>query len=337
MISPGRCGSCRSKPGFSAALARLESSSVCLWPSSESQCGIGLSLTADARYEILLRIPTKDLCRCRAVCQRWRCLLDDPHFIAGYSTYRQNTPYDIMDLSGMGGSWVTSVHLNIICVSNARTFRLLNLSTGAVYDLPEELTEEYAAEERNTCRFHASAAFGQVSSTGQYKVLRVLDRFCNDHEGQLFEIFTLGGGSHARWRAKETAPYAVMVDQWKSVVIYGIVYFFGIEHVALEEDAVLGRIASFDLETEKWMPTVQGPLSNSVDALERPYPRFDTVELSLCAINGCVVVIHRTPSLVDLWFLMDFERGLWVKRHSLQVKIIPDIFTHHIRYVPCRC
>ncbi|RLN35393.1 hypothetical protein C2845_PM03G22610 [Panicum miliaceum] len=69
----------------------------------------------DALYEVLLRVPAKDLCRFRAVCRPWRSLLSDPHFVAahaarhpgplivaGYDTDRSDAGplLDIMDLSG---------------------------------------------------------------------------------------------------------------------------------------------------------------------------------------------------------------------------------------------
>ncbi|KAF8731969.1 hypothetical protein HU200_015919 [Digitaria exilis] len=72
-------------------------------------------LPEDALYEILLRLPAKDLCRLRAVCRPWRSLLSDPHFIdahaarhpdplvvVGCEDCEQNGPVlcDVVDLSG---------------------------------------------------------------------------------------------------------------------------------------------------------------------------------------------------------------------------------------------
>ncbi|TVU03299.1 hypothetical protein EJB05_51171, partial [Eragrostis curvula] len=238
-----------------------------------------------------------------------------------------------MDLSGRvlkqvhrtAGWYATSVHLDFICSSNSRTFRLHNLSTGVVYNLPEELTEEHAAEERNTYRFFAAAAFGQARSTGQYKVLRVLVRETSAYTGNFFEIITLGGGSHARWRAKESPPFSVCLDMWKTVVIDGIAYYFCcVDPAVREEEAASDRIASFDLDREEWRPTLRGPLSSSsVDyAPYRPFHRIYPFDLSMSTINGSLVVVHRADrsSLADLWFLMDFERGLWVKQHSIRVQ-----------------
>lgn len=78
----------------------------------------GAVLPLDAVYEILLRLPGKDLCRLRAVCRLWRSLLSDDHaFAAAHATrHRHREPfvvaaaghdaerteilYDILDLSG---------------------------------------------------------------------------------------------------------------------------------------------------------------------------------------------------------------------------------------------
>ncbi|KAK8461306.1 hypothetical protein SEVIR_1G010801v4 [Setaria viridis] len=55
----------------------------------------------------------------------------------------------------------------------------------------------------------------------------------------------------------------------------------------------------------------------------------------MTALNGCLVVVHDDSnfieSLMDLWFLMDFERGLWVKQHSIKVQLNdwPDLCAVH--------
>ncbi|CAL4888656.1 unnamed protein product [Urochloa decumbens] len=318
-------------------------------PDSQS----GVLLPGDTLYEILLRLPARDLCRLRAVCRPWRRLLSDPHFIAahagrhpeplvvgGCDTFPRNDGIicDVMDLSGRvvksvrgtDDEWVTSIHLNFVCISTGRRFRLLNLATGAIFALPEELTEEHAAHERDTCRFHAEAAFGQVPSTGVYKVLRVLDRLSNDHEGQLYEVITLNGSSHAQWRGKKPPPYTVRFSLWKIVVVNGIVYFFSSEVQA--QDAELDRIASFDLETEEWRASLRGPLSSLEEAPNWPHRHYGMDELTMSDMNGCLVVVHRScASNLDLWFLMDFERGIWIKQHSIQVQLsVRDVF-HVVR------
>ncbi|CAO2037970.1 unnamed protein product [Urochloa humidicola] len=304
----------------------------------------GVLLPSDALYEILLRLPARDLCRFRAVCRPWRRLLSDPHFIAAH-VGRHPEPLivagtfflsggiicNIFDLSGRlvkrilsstGNERVTSVNLDSVCTSTdgeGRRLRLHNLATGAVFALPEDLAEEHAARERHTHRFHVEAEFGQVPSTGEYKVLRVLNRF-GHHEGQLYEVITLNGSSHAQWRGKTPPPYTVKVGVWKTAVINGVVYFFSNEVQA--QDAAPDRIASFDLETEEWRASLRGPLSSLEEAPNWLHRSDGIDELTMSDMNGYLVVVHRScASNLDLWFLMDFEKGIWIKQYSIQLSV----------------
>ncbi|CAN6243833.1 unnamed protein product [Urochloa humidicola] len=302
----------------------------------------GVLLPGDALYEILLRVPARDLCRFRAVCRPWSRLLSDPYFIAahvgrhpeplvvaGTFCWSDGIICNIFDLSGRlvkrilstGNERVTSVNLDSVCTSTdgeGRRLRLHNLATGAVFALPEDLAEEHAARERHTHRFHVEAEFGQVPSTGEYKVLRVLNCF-SDHDVQLYEVITLNGSSHAKWRGKTPPPYTVRLGVWKTAVINRIVYFFSNEVQA--QDAARDRIASFDLETEEWRASLRGPLSSLEEAPNWPRRHYGIDELTMSDMNGCLVVVHRTyASNLDLWFMMDFERGIWIKQHSIQVQ-----------------
>ncbi|CAL5022768.1 unnamed protein product [Urochloa decumbens] len=316
--------------------------------------GCVLPLPTDALYEILLRVPAKDHCRLRAVSRPWSSLFSDPHFItahgtrhqealivAGYNTFHRNDGIicDVMDLSGRvvkrvratadetgGDEWVRSIGLDFICTSKGteRSFRLLNLATGAIRALPEGLAEEHAMHEPDSCHFHSFAALGQVPSTGQYKVRRALHRAsdCRAVPVQLFEVLTLDG--HARWRGKLPPPNPVSFGLWEYVAINGIVYFFSAEWlwgtVPGPLFRLVDRITSFDLEAEEWGKTFRGPISSLVDIPHSFYLYYD-IDFSLSAINGCLVVVHRSSeSRMGLWFLMDFEKCLWVKQHRIQVQ-----------------
>ncbi|TVU33359.1 hypothetical protein EJB05_25171, partial [Eragrostis curvula] len=289
-----------------------------------------LPLPQDAVYEILLRLSARDICRLRGVCRPWRSLLSDPQFIAAHEARHPTTPlvvlgyhtgyhdehvvFDMVDLSGKvlrrvhaaGEVWVTSVNQDFVCTSkdNSSCIRLFNMKTGVVFALPEELSEEHA-EDRDILDFTSVAAIGQVASTGEYKVLRVLDSASFDKPEQLCEVFNLDGSSHARWRGKKAPPSPVSMTRFKSVVVNSIVYFF-------VQDSPLEDIASFDFESEEWRSGLRGP----------NYQQLRTNELSMAAVNGSLVLVHRYLSCyMDLWFLVDFERGLWEKRHSIRAQL----------------
>ncbi|KAL6595034.1 hypothetical protein ACP70R_048137 [Stipagrostis hirtigluma subsp. patula] len=245
-------------------------------PAVASDTGV---LPLDSMYEILLRLPAKELCRLRIVCRSWRSLLSDPHFIAAHA-FRHPGPLffagyyraqqkdgvigDIVDISGRVvkhvhtkgndlDQWMVSSQLDLICMVKIRGMRcrLLNPATGVVCSLPEELAKEHAKDEPY---FHhiAMVTIVHVDSTVACKVLRVLENRSDDK--QLYEVLSLDGSSSSRWRGKGVPPDTGRLRLMNHVVVDGIA-FFVMHKLVLEKHA----IASFDLKTEEWRKTLQGP------------------------------------------------------------------------------
>ncbi|XP_044950470.1 putative F-box protein At3g47150 [Hordeum vulgare subsp. vulgare] len=75
-------------------------------------------LPADALYEVLLRIPAKELCRLRAVCPAWCALTSDRHFVAAHkSRHRTSPPLLAMgyrDDSGVSGVAISDLSGNVV-------------------------------------------------------------------------------------------------------------------------------------------------------------------------------------------------------------------------------
>ena len=100
--------------------------------------------------------------------------------------------------------------------------------------------------------YRASVALGQVASTGEFKLLRVIDNaFFGSRYMQLCEVFTLGGSGDARWRGKKAAQDRVRMSPLSTVAIDGVVYFLLDEYVSTQDVRPKG-IASFDILTEEW-------------------------------------------------------------------------------------
>ena len=329
----------------------------------------GVLLPPDAVYEILLRLPAKELCRLRAVCRPWRALLSDrafadahaarhqePLVVAGYATHTSGGAlYDVLDLSGrvvkrargaaVAGAgrteneWVVSARLDLVCVARGAgvSCALLSPAAARARALPQGLAEEHAAHEREISHHAAMVALGQVAATGERKVLRVLHLFPGTAR-QLYEITTLdgGGGGRSRWRRIKDPACPVASGTW--AVVDGAVFFFSSELVH-GQDAMPDRVASFDLATEEWAPTIRGPLSSSslgddgaAAAAVHPDDHMGWGELSLADMNGCLVVTHRTvASSMDLWFLMDVEKGSWVRKYRMQLSISYRHAEHTVR------
>ena len=156
-------------------------------------------LPADAVYEILLRVPAKDLCRFRAACRPWRSLLSDPHFAAAHAARHHPAPLivagyhaassdhgflcDVVDLSGRvvkrvrrtsadnEFEWVVFAQQDLIGTVKwlPTSFNLLNPANGAVHALPEGLAEEHAKMDIDIRHYRIGIIFGPVASTGEYK------------------------------------------------------------------------------------------------------------------------------------------------------------------------
>ncbi|CAN6197204.1 unnamed protein product [Urochloa humidicola] len=275
------------------------------------------ALPPDAVYEILLRLPGKDLCCLRAVCRPWRSLLSSPSFaaahaarhaepliVAGYATHTSSgggVLYSILDLSGRviirrvhapadgagaENEWVAWTGLGLVCVVSEGpgvSCRLLDPAAAAARDLPRGLAEEHAAHEREISHHAAMVAIGKVAATGERKVLRVLHLF-PAMSRQLHEILTLdNGGGGSRWRKAMDPAHNVQLGTW--AVINSIVYFFSSEFVE-GQDVMPDRIASFDLETEQWRPTMRGPLNI------RYHHGEHTVRPLLVLDDGRIVLAH---------------------------------------------
>ncbi|CAN6197188.1 unnamed protein product [Urochloa humidicola] len=311
-------------------------------------------LPLDALFEILLRLTAKELCRLRAVSRPWRALLSDPHFIAAHAArhpaplivagYGLGSGYpdgnilcDIMDLSGrvvkriratgdgIVRDSVVSTRLKFVEIARGLSSGcwLLDPATGAVTVLPEELADEHAALQLDIIEYRSGVAFGKVASTGEYKALRVFDNTSDEpSSAQLCEVFTIDGRNRdARWRAKRAPPCPVDVRLCHMAVVNGIAYYF------FNEGYWYGYlrpkfIASFDLGTEEWRKTLQGPQFRfEGSAFGLPSSHMDFNQVTLASLNDCLAVVHCVRSAyIDIWFLMDFDKGLWVRQHSIQIK-----------------
>ncbi|XP_062181774.1 F-box/kelch-repeat protein At3g23880-like [Phragmites australis] len=310
-------------------------------------------LPLDAVYEILLRVPAKALCRLRTVSQLWRVLLSDPWFAAAHAARHPEPLFiaayfdellhaeiiDIMDLSGQivkrvrveKDDMVLRVAHDLVCVLKivSGECQLLNPVTGAVHLLPNDLAEEHTASRLNRSDYDDDGMylFGQVASMREYKVLRILERMCYGKPADLCEVCTLDSGTDARWRAKQAPPDSFVYNDRNSVVIDGVVYLtswnaylcrrFG---QIFEQDWII----PFDLEKEEWMPNIQGPqvsfADNGAEIL---------MQLTLANLNGSLAVVHGPAPYTDIWILMDFQKGLWVKQYSIHIERQEDLYAVH--------
>ncbi|KAF7035187.1 hypothetical protein CFC21_046105 [Triticum aestivum] len=184
---------------------------------------------------------------------------------------------------------------------------------------------KYAGLLKTRKAYMESCVFGKVPSTGVYKAFRFLEVRPLVSPQQLCEVMTLNGRSAGRWRARPGPPGRVFSDHtMKSAAIDGVLYFL-MDFSNMYHSKVTikpASIAAFNLKTEEWMPPIDGPgqVSSLYDE-EDVLPVFEDP-------RAVAQVHHSLPQSMDLWFLMDREKGVWVKKYSIGYYRREDHFSY---------
>ncbi|CAN6203335.1 unnamed protein product [Urochloa humidicola] len=233
--------------------------------------GAGGALPPDAVYEILLRLPGRDLCRLRAVCRPWRSLLSsdrafaaahaalhrDPLIVAGYAT--RTSPggvlYDVLDLvsgrvvrrvhaaaAGAGAGetaaeneWVASTGLGLLCaVAEGAGVSCRLLDPAAARDaraLLPRVLAEEHAAHGNEISHHAAMVALGEVAGTGERKVLRVLHLFPDMSRQLYEIISLDDGVGGGSRWRKTMDPAYNVQLGTWAVVDGIVYFFSSEFV----------------------------------------------------------------------------------------------------------
>ncbi|CAD6250432.1 unnamed protein product [Miscanthus lutarioriparius] len=259
-------------------------------------------LPLDALYEILLCLPVLAVpplgpVVCRRARRPWPRPPEPPLIITGFYSnaseaegrHVPGSVANIMDLSGrivkqvrMDGHRVMSMPLNLACVRS--------IADG-------------------TCRLLDPATYNTTDAAAA---------------AMRYYVCTLsGGGGRPRWRAVQGPPDTFCQTRGTGVAIGGVVYlliaavYFGVRNK--NPDVQRDWIYSFDLETEKWLPNIKGPPQQGFVFIDNPAAPPKFLRFSLANLNGSLVIVHgpSPETNMDLWFLMDSEKSLWVKQYSM--------------------
>ncbi|GJN12201.1 hypothetical protein PR202_ga30458 [Eleusine coracana subsp. coracana] len=316
-------------------------------PTSRTRRGSDPALPVDLLFDVLVRLPARELCRLRVVCRWWRSLTCDPLFIRAHmarhpdplllANFRDDqTHIDVVDLSSnvvkriaADGHKLLRTRFDLACAATEmNSCRVLNPATAAAFALPGiPIVHRQGAE--NYSRAYSSFACGYISATGQYKVLRVLSwsRPGGFTERQLFHVLDIDGpADNAEWSEVESRD--VFVEITSAVVVDGVVYFL----MDILYDFVITAwidpgirpdcIFSLDLRTEEWRGDLQGPVSfdHAFDNLD-DLAEYSCIwsQLTLADLKGSLALVNycRKRSTMDLWLLADFENVLWVKQYTI--------------------
>ncbi|PUZ68927.1 hypothetical protein GQ55_2G067900 [Panicum hallii var. hallii] len=312
-------------------------------------------LPPDALFDTLLRLPAREICRLRAVSRSWRSLTSDPVFVRAHAAahpgplfvakFRDNqTDVYVLDLAGnvlkrISGVADASVHvlcarLNLACLATDwNRCRVLNPATGAVQILPRSPAPQHR-NRANLSEPYTFFALGLVASTGEYKVFRMFNRL-----DQVFEVLTVSSSTgQSCWRAKPKPSFSIQA--FTGVVVDAVVYFLISKSYihASHTDARARRpdhIMSFDLEREEWRRGLTGPVGGHIASVEGLLS--DKYRLDLAELKGSLVLVYKRRQqltlYMELWFLKDFENGLWAKEYTIQahqliVSVADNLLSH---------
>lgn len=207
--------------------------------------------------------------------------------------------------------------------------RLLDPATGAVYRIPDSYAEEHV-ELASSLITEPKYLFGQVARTGECKMFRMLFHFSVGIGGRgMFEVCTLNSDNSssraAGWRRAAPLEKGIQISRFTSVVIDGVVYClcFGPHHSITFDNRVTEQdlIFTFDLETEAWGPSIRGPPITFPDDADLMFYYLglpNVKQLTIANLNRSLAVVHGPAPYVDVWILLDFAKGLWVKMYSIQ-------------------
>ncbi|OEL16524.1 hypothetical protein BAE44_0022457 [Dichanthelium oligosanthes] len=123
------------------------------------------------------------------------------------------------------------------------------------------------------------------------------------------------------------AGVGLIIDSGSGVVVDGVVYFFisGAYNCAfLTGTGKLPDIASFDLGREEWSRDLQAPMGHNIGSVENFHsPMY---QHTLAEFKGSLVLVYKrrqqSTFVMDLWFLTDLEKGVWVKEYAIRTEWI---------------
>ncbi|XP_006657582.1 F-box/LRR-repeat protein At2g43260-like [Oryza brachyantha] len=303
------------------------------------------ALAPELLFEVMQRLPAKPMCRLRAVCRSWLAFTTDPLFLAAYAArhphpllavLEEGSPTRRVDLVDLSGNVVKEIRgvreaSGVVRASSGRVLvhgenhgvTVVDPATGSMAALPFGLAEDTAR--RCGALRTPWIAFGQTASTGEHKLLRIFEDMEDGIEAEpVCEVLTVSD-VNGQWRKMESPPGYLDPSCTNGVVFRGAAYFF-LDLWQLDPSFntyfATGCIPSFDLVTEQWGMHLQGPVNRILEEANGTLSYADlTDRLMLSELKGTLSTAHWNDRIlaVDIWFLVDFEKGVWSKEYRINV------------------
>ncbi|XBI13223.1 F-box/kelch-repeat protein At4g19930-like [Aegilops tauschii subsp. strangulata] len=296
----------------------------------------GSLLPRDAIFDILTWAPFKSVCRFRCVSKDWLALISGLAFIAQHRSRSGSLlvgsyciPYDgglrVMDvegnvlrtIKGLGAfpSVASSVG-NLVSVhcTEAPGVRLVDVTTGKVLLTSPTL---------GSSKLHA-VSLGRAAVSNSCKAIRITESFSYNGEygvvqsQQTCEVLTLGHDD-SEWRQAPSPPALVRMHNFigSTAAVNGAMHFLS------QQEPVGNSVLCFDLESEEWGKTIEGPLKEDTEL----WGQTGLIHITQLKDTLCMIQTekHKAEQRTNIWLLVDADNSVWMKAYAIPMPMSVDM------------
>ncbi|KAF8687244.1 hypothetical protein HU200_042913 [Digitaria exilis] len=257
-------------------------------------------LPEDITFDVLSRLPVKELCRLRCVCKGWRVLISDKAFVAAHKSragpiitgvFRSQCTGHKLELWVMdmddgsilrvfkGVPWhLVPTRLDLICVYDmcqGGAAMIVDPAAGRMLAVGEP-NPRFVTQQLTS---HSHCSLGRAALSGAYKVLRI----------------------HRSYGGNDTLCEIATIN---------------------DDSSWYNGLASFDFESEDWTERIDGPtmgLGKDVESY-----RFALAELKGTLNMVQTVSCSHTNQVdydlyINIWLLIDPKKSSWIKQHTIHM------------------
>ncbi|CAN6216067.1 unnamed protein product [Urochloa humidicola] len=162
--------------------------------------------------------------------------------------------------------------------------------------------------------------FGRAAPSGAYKLLRIHEPLDDSHGHRLCEIATVNDNcSEATWRQRPVPPVIIYLYGDGKATVNGILYFLS----SSETSHGKKRVAAFNLESEEWTETIDGPgMGPRKDHKEGWIYALAELKATLNMIRTSYCPLSYQDDIgvnAQIWLLVDSKKSIWVKQYAIQM------------------
>ncbi|KAI5009789.1 hypothetical protein ZWY2020_011926 [Hordeum vulgare] len=258
----------------------------------------GLGLCDDVLVEILVRLPSKSVLRCRAVCKRWRRITTDGSFLSAHAAHAASCTREMIILPG-----ARPQPLHHLQPDDQTVGQLAAVGSTAV--LQRLCLRLYLHSPSNEYRLLCHCVQGE---TLQARL----------HTEQSYYILSTGSTLPRRLgRAPTQVDLPTTWARYEVPVAHrGILHWFSLHSEATRT----GKMLAFHTVSETFRLMSRPP--------ERAGGDTTTTSRSLFELDGelCVAAMQSVTSL-DIWVLQDYKAETWMLRHRVTMLGVSNAVT----------